>query len=275
MQYGASQVFRAIKEELAQSGKTQILLTPVWSNNTDAFLPFFLSQKERERVRMAAVNAYTLRMRPVAPEELFVMTPEEFASAKQSGKFVFQAPERVIPYPDGRPGFYFVRLQYAPDAESVFAAEREARRQLLEEAVPLGGEIVTVRHSQLDMGTLPSLFDGRTDTLIRGAEANPFLLEVQFPTPRVVATVRVTLGSMSLIRVRILTIPAEGEQPREQESLYPNPPPNPMLALSVPGAPAPVRGVRLEITDVAAGEVTNMHVRELSFSPDQRPGASP
>lgn len=275
MQYGAPQVFRAIREELAQSGKTQILLTPVWSNNTDAFLPFFLSQEERERVRMAAINAYALRMRPVAPEELFVMTPEEFASAKQSGKFVFQAPERVIPYPDGRPGFYFVRFQYAPDAEAVFAAEREARQQLKEEAVPVDGETVIVRHSQLDMGALTALFDGRNDTLIRGAEANPFLLEVLFPTPRAVKTVRITLGSMSLIRVRIRTIPAEGEQPREQESLHPNPPPNPMLAIPVPGAPEPVRGIRLEITDVAAGEVTNMHVRELSFSSDQKPDASP
>src|SRR3712207_7462700 len=49
-----------------------------------------------------------------------------------SGKFSSVQIDRTLDYPDGTPGFYFVRLEYAPDFGEIAAREREARRQLVD-----------------------------------------------------------------------------------------------------------------------------------------------
>jgi hypothetical protein len=90
-----------------------------------------------------------------------------------------QKVEQVVPYPDGTPGFYLARLQYAPDADQIFAAEQEARRQLVESEVTLDSKPMRMRYSQTDMGLPEQIFDGDKFTLIRGLEANPFILELR------------------------------------------------------------------------------------------------
>ena len=40
-------------------------------------------------------------------------------------------------YPDGQPGFYFVRMRYADNVDTIFAAERQARQVLQEDSATL------------------------------------------------------------------------------------------------------------------------------------------
>jgi len=270
MQYGAPQVFRAIRDELARSDPKRVLLSSGWANNPNEFVRFFLRPQERPRIAMLTIHTFLLSRQPVTPADLFVMTPEEYKLAQTSRQLVLQPPERIVPRPDGSPGFYFVRLGYADDADAVFAREREARKQLIEASVIVEGQALTVRHSPLDMGRPDDLFDGRGDTLIRGAEANPFVLELAFPRPRPIGKVAVALGAMDRVGLRLVVTPAEGGKARVFESSQTNRPARPRLELALPGGPVLASRLRLEITEVGGGEITHVHVYELSLDPPLR-----
>jgi len=262
MQYGAPQVFRAIREELAKSPKTRILTSSTWANNPLEFSRFFLEKNDQARVTFADIHAFNQRKLGLAGNELFVMTPGEFQIARGNRKFVLGRPERIIFYPDGRPGFSFVRLRYSENADAVFAAEKGARGKLQQDTAAFDGQSVTVRHSLLDMGSLPALFDGRPETLIRGLEANPFVLEIALPRPRTISKVSLTLGAMDLVHLKFRVTPAEGAV-RTYESSRRNRPFQPRLEFAFPDGPIRASQLRIEITEANAGEASHIEVREL------------
>ncbi|HEY6049980.1 MAG TPA: hypothetical protein VIZ58_01950, partial [Thermoanaerobaculia bacterium] len=225
MQWGAPQVFRGVSEELARAPRSRVLISSAWSNNPQEFVSFFLTPDEQLRVAIADIRAWNQRLTPFPDDAIFVMTPDEYELARGRRQFVVPEPLRVIPYPDGRPGFRFVRVRYAPDAAELFEAERQARAVLTEKAASVGGETWTIRHSQSDMGNVPDLFDGRSDTLLRGLEANPFVVEIEFPAPRTVSGVSVTLGSMDRAHVRLRAQAAGGGEESSGDVVMPNRPP--------------------------------------------------
>ena len=265
LQYGAPQVFKAIREELARSRTTQVLLSSVWANNPEPFLEFFLTRAERTRARIGDVETYLLYREPLTRDMLFIMTPEQHEMATASRKLLLSEPERVVLWPDGHPGFYFVRMSYSPEADEILASEREARRRMVEEPATLAGEAVIVGHSVLDIGSLPDMFDGRPDTLLRGMEANPFLLEVSFPKPKKIAKVHLMLGAMNVIRLKVLATPGDGKAPVVFEKSYSGFSGDPVIDVFLPGGPVAASKIRIEIEDYGVGETSHVHVRELSF----------
>ena len=141
MQYGARQLFEeVIPTYLKEDPNTQVLVSSTWANGTDNFLRFFFTPQEQQRVRMDGVETYLFKKMPLSQDELFVMTASEYQQAAASPKFSEVKVEQVVPYPDGTPGFYLARLQYAPDVDQIFAAEQEARRQLVENTITLDGQ---------------------------------------------------------------------------------------------------------------------------------------
>jgi hypothetical protein len=268
MQYGAKQLFEeAIPEYLARDADTKILVSSTWANGADNLLRFFLSSEEQQRVRMDGVQTYLFKFLPLDERMVFVMTAAEYAQAVDNPKFGSVKVEKVVPYPDGRPGFLFARLHYAEDAEAIFAAEKEARRQLATSTVSLDGQSVILRYSRTDMGTPDLMFDNDSFTLMRGLEANPFILEFNFPEPRLVSGLAADFGLVNL------TLTA---------SLYPNPDQEPAIysatylsastgssQVDMPfeGAPAKVSKVRVEVLNTASGETANIHIRELHLLP--------
>ena len=262
MQYGAPQVFAAIREELARSPRRRVALSHTWANNPNEFLAFFLTPPERERVRLIDVSWHLVSRRALPEEEILVLTAPEVEAARRSGKLLFSPPERTIPYPDGQPGFYFLRARYVPNVDEQFAAEKAARARLVEEPVVLDGETVLTRHSMLDMGAISSIFDGQSDTLIRGLEANPFVLELSFRLPRSVRRVRADLGRIGSVLAAVELTPAGGKAAR-YEVPYHYTSDAPRLDFSLPGGAIRAERLRLEIRDVEAGEVTHVHLFEL------------
>lgn len=181
MQYGARQLFvETIPAELAEHPDTTLLVSPTWANNPDVFLDFFLTPAQRARVRFANVDGFTIARQDLDPDRhLFVMPDYEYTKAITSGKFIVEPPERIIPYPDGRPGFYFVRMAYVPNVDELFAADRAARARLVEGEIVVAGQPARVAHSALDIGTIVNLFDGDTSSLARGMEANPLVVDLR------------------------------------------------------------------------------------------------
>lgn len=213
---------------------------------------------------MGSVGGYLLYRLPLSEKDLFVMTADDYETATQSPKLILSRPERTVHHPDGRIGFYFVRMRYSDRADAIFAAEREARRQLQQETIRVSGQPVSVRYSMLDMGSLPEIFDGRFDSLIRGLEANPFILEFSFPTPRTISKLALTLGTMDF-ELKVEVVPEAQGPPQVFRRVVRDPPPDPQVEVTFPSGPIRASRVRIEIKDLLAGDRAHVHVRELSF----------
>jgi hypothetical protein len=195
---------------------------------------------------------------------VFVMTAPEYAAVQASAKFKSIQVDRVLPYPDGTPGFYWARLAYADNADELFAAEREARRQLVTASVPWQGEILTVSHSQVSAGEAAYLFDGKSGTLVRGLEANPFILEITFPSPRPLAGMSVQLGSMAADLQVALTGTADDEVAR-YETTELGTRQDPLVDVPFDHGPPLVTKVHLETKDLRQGDTAQIHIREVTF----------
>jgi len=132
--------------------------------------------------------------------------------------------------------------------------------------VLLDGKPVHMRFSQTDMGLPEQLFDGDDFTLMRGLEANPFILELYFPEPRPLSSLQAAFGSVNYdITARLYPTPV-GE-PVVYQAQYRKQAGDPDLQMQFENAPPLVSWLRLEIFNPESGESSNIHLRELKLLP--------
>lgn len=265
MQYGAEQLFQeAIPEVLAANPDSRIMLTSTWANGADTFIRFFLPQDQQWRVQMLNVDYYMSERRPLDANTILVMTPAEYNLAASSPKFARVDVERVLPYPDGSPGFYFARLEYSPNFEDLLAPEREARVKPVEGQVTIDGQVATVQYSPLDVGQLADLFDGDTFSLVRGLAANPLVFDFTFAEPRTIKGLAADFGTLDFKLTVSLYGDSSGE-PAVYGEEYRGLPPDPHVEMPFPSAPDPVSRVRIEIEQLNPPPDVHIHVREFKF----------
>lgn len=263
MQYGARQLFGIIEERLAADPATRVMLTPDWANGTTMFPQFFLTPEQQARVQTFNVDAFIGEKRELTPDMLFIMMPAEVDRARAGGKFERVDIEGEIPYPDGRTGFYLVRLAYMPDIDAVFAAELEELRRPVTEPGTLDGAPVTVTHTRFEAGQLSDLFDGDTFTLVRHISANPVRYEIIFDAPRPVSGLALDLGSMDA-GVAVTLIAPDGQSAAYSQE-FRGLGPDPHIELPFPDPPPLVASMTLELRDLNRGEDVKIHVRELGL----------
>lgn len=262
MQWGAPHVFREIDDYLRTSPGADVRLSPSWANGTELIFRFF---DPDPRVRLDSIVGYRTEKLDLRPGIVFVMTPEEYRLTLADPRFARVRTERTLSYPDGRNGFYFVRLEYSPTADAIFAAEREARRQLLEQSVVIDGRTVRIRHSAFDIGEVAYLFDGDEATLARTSGANPAVVEMTFSAPRAIESVRVTTGSLRLaLTVRLY--PIASRKPLVHSKRYLDLPLDATVTVQFPRR-VPVHTLRLEVEDIDAGEPAHIHIRDIALAP--------
>jgi len=265
MQYGAKQLFvETLPKYLQELPNSQIGISSSWANGADAFLRFFLTPEQRNRVQMRDVKYFLDNKGNLNPDILLVMTPPEYDKALSSSKFKNVAVDQVIPYPDGRPGFYFAHLTYADNVDAIFAAEQEARKKPLEGTVVIDGQTVPVKYSQIEAGQLKDLFDGDLFTLIRGVEANPYILEFALLQSRPITELAANFGSMDFTIMVKLYGPGAAD-PITYTETYRNLPPDPHIEMKFDKGPASVSTMRIEILNITAGPTAKIHIRELAW----------
>lgn len=261
MAWGTRQLFvDAIPEYAAENPTGPIYLTSTWANGTDVFLRFF--PVPAARLMMYNIDYFTAYKRDLAPDTTLIMTPEELQRAGASGKFKLIDIAQVLKYPDGNDGFYFARLQYVDNIDAIFAAEREARRQLVVDTYVLDGEPIQVAHSVFDAGQVKDLFDGDPYTLVRGLEANPLIIEISFSKPRKLSGLAATFGKMNFA-LDVLLYPDGSQTPVEYTGQYYNLPPEPQVDMTFDRGPVSVTKIHMEIKDVDVDEPDHIHVRDL------------
>jgi hypothetical protein len=266
MQYGARQLFvEAIPQYLEENPDATMLVSPNWANGADTFVRFFFPPEEQfSRVQMHDVSYFMDERRELSPNMVFVMTSDEYEKAKASPKFSRVDVDRIVPYPDGRPGFYFVRLAYSENVNEIMAQERDERRRPVAENIDLGGQLVSVTHSPFDGGQLRDLFDGDSFTLARGLEANPLVLEFDFPQTQQIGAIAAQFGSGDYSVEA--TYYREGEaEPTVVSKDFRGLPPDPRVVLDISDRPERIQKLRLAFYRFDTGEPAHIHVRELQF----------
>ena len=262
MQYGARQVFAAVKDFTTHDTESRVFVSPTWANGAHILQRFFVP--DEPNVHMGNAGNYLLEMLDLDESTVFVLTPAEYEEVLNSEKITITRVERTVPFPDGRHGFYFVRMRYAPNAEAIFAEEREARRQPVTEEIILDGQIVEIQHSLFDMGEVKNLFDEDTFTMARTYEANPARIDLTFPEPRTFTGITVTTGSMDFtLTVRLFT--DEQAEPITYSQTYDDLPEDPTVDLSFGHEPIKALKVEIEIFGFMFSEWAKIHIRELTL----------
>ncbi len=261
MQYGANQVFSAAREYLEQHPGTQIILSPTWTNGADVLARFFLG--DPLPMQLGSIQGHIDRPLPLDEDTLFITTPEEYQIARESDKFAGLQVLDSLPYPDGSPGFYFLRLRYSDQAPAIFEAEREERRRLQQAEVQLDGQPVTVRHSMLDMGEIYLVFDGDSFTFVRTLEANPLVIEIDFPEARRLRGLSLITGSAE-VAVTAQTLGSADGQNYAFSVKHRGSVDEPEVHLDF-GRVVEMQGLRLQVWDEQQAEPAHIHVWEIIF----------
>ena len=193
MQYGAEQVFSEIINYHQQSPETKFILSPSWANGTDILERFFLPHPIP--LQLASIDTYLTQETPFDSSTLFILPPEEYQRVLDSAKFTDIKVEETLPWPNGQPGFYFLRMHYVDNIKNILNNEAAARQVMLQESVTVDNEGLQVHYSRLDMGAISNLFDNDLNTLIRTESANPLKLQIDFPAPHRLNGLILRIGS--------------------------------------------------------------------------------
>jgi hypothetical protein len=261
LQYGAQQLFPKVAGYLEQDSDQEIILSPSWANGTDIVARFFLG--DPLPIEMGSVDGHLVQRRQLDQDTLFVMTPEEYQKAVESGKFKQIDIEDTLTYPNGKPGFYFTRLTYVDDIDQILEAERQQRSVLRTAQILLDGIPVQVKHSMLDIGEPQGMFDGDQHSLGRTFEANPAIIELIFPINRSISGVSVIIGSTE-VEIRALLHPPSNSKPIEYQQTFHGTIEQPEAVFDF-GEIIQVESLRLEVRDLRQGEPGNVHIWEIKF----------
>jgi len=191
-----------------------------------------------------------------------VMSVEDYRSAIEAPELEVGAPEEILRFPNGEPGFYFVRIAYSEHARELIGERHHPNKSQVEGEAVTEGERWRVRHPVLDNGVIGNAFDGNLETLARTRDAPVTVVEVTFPAPRPVEGVRLHLWyeeyeyRMVVVRTGGDVVTAEGTCDRRIEltplELY--------LSEPVPDA------VSAEVT-ISKAKDGHVHLREIEFLP--------
>lgn len=128
------------------------------------------------------------------------------------------------------------------------------------------GQLVLVRYSVLDTGRIEDVFDGNLDSLMRGLEANPFVLEFEVDEPHRMNGVELTLAAAQDFAVST-TITYRDNSTAVVNNNYSGLPSDPTVEIQFPPSEVPVALVHIEIKDLRAqpGDGFHIHVREIEL----------
>jgi hypothetical protein len=261
MQYGATQVFPEIRAELVRAPQEKIFLSPIWTNGADILARFFFP--DPVPFELASIDGFLNSHQPIDENTLLVMTPKDYLQAVASAKFQELRIEKTLQYPNGMPGFFFLRVKYVDQIDAILAAEKEARKVLGEEEVLIDGQTARVSYSYLDMGSMMNIFDGDLNTVIRTFEANPLRIEVDFSHPRRLSGVSLKVGGVSSRVTAEIESAPNSDRRIFYRTVSSNPDPR-VVDLNF-GSVIVTQRVFLEIFNVDDPEPTHVHLWEVTF----------
>jgi hypothetical protein len=260
MQYGARQIFPAAMQYLEENPQKKIILSPSWANGTDVVARFMLA--DPIPIELGSIDGFFNEYRQITPDTTFIMIPDEYRRVLTSDKFTHIRLIKILNYPDGNPGFYFIELEYVPDIQQRFSAEKEARRALVVDHIYINGIQTEVRYSMLDMGEIRSAFDGDNASVIRTLEANPFVIELGFQESRLISRISLRIGGTTTAS-KIIIKTMDGDQVTMED--FASETSHPRDVVFTITDPVITYFIRIEIKSVYDPEPAHVHLWEISI----------
>jgi hypothetical protein len=265
MQYGDFQIFDIVDQYVKEHPGTRVIFSPDWTNGADVLTRFFLG--DSPSVKVGSVQGHITQKLPLDDSTLFVMTPQEYNLLMGSGKFSDVDVETIFPYPDGNPGFYFVRLRYVANIDEIFAAERAARQALQEATLRIDGQNVKLRFSYLDAEFqdkwIALAFDNDPFTVVKTFDTNPFIIEMTFPGPRTLTGFSIIIGSTN-VKIMLKCYSRPDAQPAVYTFEGQGTKDQPELSFEL-SKPTQAQVLRVEVLDVHASDQSKVHIWELKL----------
>ncbi len=262
MQYGARQVYPAANALLEREPESRVFVTPTWANGAHILKRFFVS--DDVDIIMGNADSFYDKKLDLDENTYFVLTQDEVEQALESERVTNVRTTQTIPCPDGTTCFYFIRMQYSPDAEKYFAQEERARFVPVDEEITLDGQTTRVIHPRFDMGELERLFDRDPFTLVRTDRINPAHITLIFKTPRKLTGLSLTTGTMDLSLV-VKLFETGTQSTRTYHKIYSNLPPDPTVYLTFGRGIESVRRLEIEITGFNLNDSERLHLRDLAL----------
>jgi hypothetical protein len=262
MQYGARQLFGEVKEYLQENPDAKLTVSSAWANGSDVLARYFF--KDPAPFQLGSIEQWMIQQAPLDDQNVFVVIPEEMRQVQASNKFKSVQVLKTLPYPDGNPGFYFVKVSYVDNIAQVFAEELAARHALLKTTATLpDGTSATIQYPKLDMGNIPDIFDGNDRSLIRTAEANPLILKFTLAQPIEISQVTLRIGGAPSTLALDVT-PTDGSTPLHVEQKAP--PNNDYRDITLTlGKTVTTKEFTLTLKNSESGEPDHVHLWEVSF----------
>ncbi len=169
---------------------------------------------------------------------------------------------------NGWPVFKATPLQYDRDIPTDPLAASTLRRAELPEygMALLNGHMVGVFHSALDLGNPSHLFDNNPQTLIRGNDSNPLVIEIHFDQPYGVSHLDMQLATMPYVQIQVELLTSDGNVTNSVHT-YRDLLPDPQISIRLFDQPQRIRSVRIAVWDLSPREDAgySIHVREVSI----------
>jgi len=264
MQYGAKQLFvDSLPRFIHEHPEAQFAYSPTWANGADEFLSFFLSKEDRARFTGDSVYTFINSEKTIPSNLVFIVTYTELEMLRRNSKFENPQILLKVPFPDPIQGFFFVQLKYSEEAKKLFEVERDLRRKPKSGNFVLNGVAFSTLYSNSDMGELKDIFDGSLGTVLRGGEANPFVIDLTGDTEFVLRSLTLSMGGDYLnVIARIYD-----RQERLVEELSSSAHDKNKWAFNYKvNAEHEINGVsriRLEVSDPRPGSDNHIHIWEL------------
>jgi hypothetical protein len=266
MQYGAQQVFQdVVRTGLEKDPNRRYVVSPSWANGTEQFVAFFIPTEYQSRISMGQPIDFidTLKKNPL--DMYFVATSDEYDKLLKNPEFKDIKVDQILPFPDGRPGFYVITLKVSDNIDQIIAAEQQVERQPVEDTMILNGKTMRVIHSPLGGGSLEDVFDNNPDSLAKVIQANPFIFDIYPTTPIDTQSVIIQTGSLPDFTVNISLYAASATDPVIYTQTYKGLPPDPLVTIPFDKGPAKSVRVYMEIKDNTSGDTSQIHVRTIQF----------
>jgi hypothetical protein len=122
MQWGARQVFATAKDFLQRHPERTLYISPNWTFQSEVVRSFFA--QDEEQIRIGTTDAAITDIDLQLAKKAFVLMPDEYERVRSSGRFQEPEVDEIIPYPNGLPGFYFVRLAYVDNIQDIVQSEQ-------------------------------------------------------------------------------------------------------------------------------------------------------
>jgi hypothetical protein len=274
MQFGAKQVFaETVVPELEEKPALNFVISPSWANGTEKFASFFVPQALLTRVsfgqpidRITSLPRITPKNRGEKTSNThFVVTGNEYDKLLVDPKFKDIVIYKVIPYPNGNPGFYVISLSPTDNAIEILNAEKTKNRTPVEDTMQLDGQKIRVIHSPLGAGNLDAVFDHDPNSLTKVLDANPFTFDLYPTTPIDVHSVIVQTGTLPDFTITISLYAPGITNPVIYTKTFKDQHPDPLVTMTFDKGPAKSARITIEIKDNLSGESSAIHVRTIEF----------